>query len=316
MSDASVNQSAKPLVTVIIPTFNRASIVGRAIRSVLGQTYPDWELLVVDDASTDGTEREVRSYSDKRIKYIRHQNNRRVSAARNTGIRCARGEYVSFLDDDDEWLPEKLEREVEVLQNSDPDVGLVYSGKTVYDELGRVLQVRMPTLSGWVYDAMLDRHFIGSPSRVTVRKQVLDRVAGFDESFVNCQDYDLWLRVAKVSKIAVVPHCLVKRYLLSDQMSGSLRRIGEGWEHILVKFRGDMRPRTLSRHISRVAILLFNYEPRRARARAWEGLRIRPLQPELWAALALSALGVDSYRWVFGMMVRRLDRFYLGRARI
>ncbi len=316
MNEASVDQAAKPLVTVIIPTFNRASIVGRAIRSVLGQTYPNWELFVVDDASTDGTEREVRSYSDKRITYIRHRQNWRVSAARNTGIRCAQGEYVSFLDDDDEWLPEKLAKEVEVLRSSDPEVGLVYTGKTVYDEHGRVLQVRMPTLSGWVYDAMLDRHFIGSPSRVTVKKQVLDRVAGFDETFVNCQDYDLWLRVAKVSKIAVVPWFLVKRYLLSDQMSGSLRNVCEGWEHILMKFRADMKPRTLAKHVSRVAILLLNYEPRRARALAWEGFRLRPLQPALLAALALSILGTNAYRWGFVRMVRRFDRFYLGRAEI
>jgi glycosyltransferase involved in cell wall biosynthesis len=270
----------------------------------------------VDDASTDGTEREVRSYSDKRIKYIRHHQNRRVSAARNTGIRLAQGEYVSFLDDDDEWLPEKLAKEVEVFRNSDPEVGLVYTGKTVYDEHGQVLQVRMPTLSGWVYDAMLDRHFIGSPSRVTVKKQVLDRVAGFDETFVNCQDYDLWLRVAKVTKIAVVPCCLVKRYLLSDQMSGSLRNICEGWEHILMKFRTDMKPRTLAKHISRVAILLLNYDPRRARALAWEAFRLQPLQPALLGALSLSMLGVDPYRWVFGTMVRVFDKFYLGRAKI
>jgi glycosyltransferase involved in cell wall biosynthesis len=314
MNEAPVEQPAKPLVTVIIPTFNRASIVGRAIRSVLGQTYPNWELFVVDDASTDGTEREVRNYSDKRITYIRLHQNRRVSAARNTGIRSAQGEYVSFLDDDDEWLPEKLAKEVEVLRNSDPEVGLVYTGKTVYDEHGRVLQVRMPTLSGWVYDAMLDRHFIGSPSRVMVKKQVLDRVAGFDETFVNCQDYDLWLRVAKVSKIAVVPCFLVKRYLLSDQMSGSLRNICEGWEHILMKFRADMKPRTLAKHISRVAILLLNYDPRRARALAWEGFRLRPFQPALLAALALSILGTNSYRWVFVRIVRRFDRSYLGRA--
>ena len=309
-------RAAKPVVTVIIPTFNRALIVGRAIRSVLGQTFQDWELLVVDDASTDNTEQVVKNFPDRRIRYIRHDQNRRVSAARNTGIRSAQGEYVSFLDDDDEWLPEKLVKEVEVFRNSAQEVGLVYTGKTLFDEDGRVLQVRMPTLSGWVYDAMLDRHFIGSPSRVTVRKQVLDWVAGFDETFVNCQDYDLWLRVAKVSKIACVPCCLVKRYLLSNQMSGSLRNICEGWEHILMKFHADMKPRTLTKHISRVAIMLLNYEPRRARALAWQGLRLRPFQPALLAALALSALGVERYRWVFGKMVRRFDRFYLGRARI
>ena len=316
MNEHSAPQSARPAVTVIIPTFNRASIVGRAIRSVLAQTYRDWELIVVDDASTDGTEEVVKRFQDQRIKYILHDQNRRVSAARNTGIRGAQGEYVSFLDDDDEWLPEKLQKELEVFHNSDPEVGLVYAGKTVFDEHGNVLQVRMPLESGWVYDAMLDRHFIGSPSRVTVRKQVLESVGGFDETFVNCQDYDLWLRVARVSKIACVPYFLVKRYLLSDQMSGNLRKICEGWERILTKFRKDMKPRTLAKHVSRVAILLFNYEPRRARALAWEGLRIRPFQPALLAAMAISTLGTNSYRRVFGRMARLFDRFYLGRARI
>jgi len=316
MKDHPTLGPARPAVTVIIPTFNRAAIVGRAIQSVRSQTYRDWELIVVDDASTDGTEGVVKSFEDERIKYLRQERNRRVSAARNAGIRCAQGEYVSFLDDDDEWLPEKLQKELEVFRSSEPEVGLVYTGKTVFDEHGRVLQIRMPTLSGWVYDAMLDRHFIGSPSRVTVKKQVLDRVAGFDEAFVNCQDYDLWLRVAKISKIASVPHLLVKRYLQTEKMSGSLRDICEGWERILTKFRQDMKPPTLVKHTARVAILLLNYEPRRARALAWEGLRIRPLQPALLGAVAISTLGTNFYRRVFGTMVRLFDRFYLGRARI
>jgi len=316
MNEHLASGPARPAVTVVIPTFNRAAIVVRAIRSVLGQTCQDWELIVVDDGSTDGTEQAVRSFSDNRIKYIRHDRNRRVSAARNTGIRCAQGEYVAFLDSDDEWLPETLQKELEVFRNSDPAVGLVYTGKIILDERGNVLKVRMPTKSGWVYDAMLDRHFVGSPSRVTIKKQVLDRVAGFDETFVNCQDFDLWLRVAKVSKIACVPYCLVKRYLLSDQMSASLRNICEGWERILTKYRSEMKSRTLARHVSRVAILLFNYDPRRARALAWEELRLRPLRTSLVAALALSTLGMGCYRWVFRKMAKLCDKLYLGRAEI
>jgi glycosyltransferase involved in cell wall biosynthesis len=316
MNEPLASEPARPAVTVVIPTFNRASVVGRAIQSVLAQTCQDWELIVVDDGSTDGTEQVVRSFSDARIRYIRHEQNRRVSAARNMGIRCAQGEYVAFLDDDDEWMPEKLAKELEVFRNSDPDVGLVYTGKIIFDERGKVLDVRMEKISGWVYEAMLDRHFVGSPSRVTVKKQVLDRVAGFDETFVNCQDFDLWLRVAKISKIACVPYFLVKRHMPSDQMSASLRNICEGWERILTKYRSDMKPRTLVRHVSRVAILLFNYEPRRARALAWEGLRLRPLQPALLGAMALSILGTGCYRWVFRRMAKLGDRLYLGRAKI
>jgi GT2 family glycosyltransferase len=223
---------------------------------------------------------------------------------------------VAFLDSDDEWLPEKLQKELEAFRNSDPAVGLVYTGKMIFDERGRVLKLRMPTKSGWVYDALLDWDFIGSPSRVTVKKEVLDRVAGFDETFLNCQDYDLWLRVAKVSKVACVPYCLVRRYLVSDRMTASLRNICAAWERILRKYRNEMKPRTLAGHLSRVALLLFNYDPPRARALALEGLRLRPLQPMLVAALAASLLGRNSYRWLFRNVAKWRSRLYLGRARI
>ncbi len=302
MNEHFASGPTKPAVTVIIPTFNRASVVVRAIRSVLGQTCQDWELIVVDDCSTDGTEQSVSGFSDHRISYIRHDRNRRAGAARNTGIRHAQGEYVAFLDSDDEWLPEKLQYELEVLRNSDPEVGLVYTGKMILDESGSVLAVRMPTKSGWVYDALLDWDFIGSCSRVTVRREVLDRVGGFDETFVNCQDYDLWLRVARASKIACVPYCLVKRYLVSDRMTASLRNICEAWERVLNKYRGEMKPRTLARHYSRIAILLFNYDPSRARARAYEALRLRrpsPCSSLLWRLLFSGGIAIAgcSGRW-------------------
>jgi glycosyltransferase involved in cell wall biosynthesis len=316
MNEHLVSGPARPAVTAIIPTFNRASIIGRAIRSVLAQTCQDWELIVVDDCSTDGTEQAVRSFSDQRIKYVRHDRNRRPAAARNTGIRCARGEFVAFLDDDDEWLPEKLERELEVFRKSDPEVGLVYSGKIILDERGKVLGVRVPTKSGWVHDALLDLDFIGSPSGVMVKRQVLNQVAGFDETFLNCEDYELWLRVSKVAKIACVPCCLVKRHFTYEWKTASLRKICASWERILAKYRGEMKPRTVALHLSRIAPMLFNYEPRRARALAWEGLRLQPLQRTLLGALVLSTLGLGFYRWVYRKMTTWRDRFYLGRVRI
>src|SRR5438132_12765470 len=107
-----------PTVSVIIATHNRARLLRRAIHSVLAQTFEDWELLVVDDGSTDNTETIAVSLQDLRICYLRHEVNRGLSAARNTGIRISRGEYVAFLDDDDEWLPKKLERELEVFRSS------------------------------------------------------------------------------------------------------------------------------------------------------------------------------------------------------
>lgn len=115
-------------VSVIIPTYNRAHLLGRAIQSVLAQTYEDFEIIVVDDASTDVTEQVVKSFADDRINYIRHQKNKGGSSARNTGIKAAKGEFIAFLDSDDEWVPKKLEKEINRLQTLSNEVGVFYGG--------------------------------------------------------------------------------------------------------------------------------------------------------------------------------------------
>jgi glycosyltransferase involved in cell wall biosynthesis len=103
------------LVSVVLPTFNRGYCLERAIRSVLGQTYPDWELIVVDDGSTDDTQAVLESFKDPRIRVFRHSVNRGVAAARNTGLAAARGEFIAFLDSDDEWRPDKLTKQLDVM---------------------------------------------------------------------------------------------------------------------------------------------------------------------------------------------------------
>src|SRR4030043_1337098 len=105
---------AAPTVSVIIPTYNRAHLVGRSIRSVLNQTYQDLEVIVVDDGSKDNTAEIVRGITDPRIVFLKHEKNRGVSAARNTGLKAARGKYIAFQDSDDEWLPQKLEKQLEL----------------------------------------------------------------------------------------------------------------------------------------------------------------------------------------------------------
>src|ERR1017187_7936626 len=116
-----MSEPVNPTVSVVIPTYNRARILPRAVKSVVSQTLEDWELLVVDDGSADDTEQVVAAFGDSRIHYIRHERNRGQSAAQNTGIRASRGTYVAFLDSDDEWLPEKLAKVVDCFQASAPD---------------------------------------------------------------------------------------------------------------------------------------------------------------------------------------------------
>src|SRR5690348_1065740 len=120
------NSEQHPVVSVILPTYNRASLISRAIRSVLNQTFTDWELLIVDDGSTDATEQLIRSRSaDSRIRYMKLPQNVGMCNARNHGIALARGEFIAFLDSDDEWLPTKLEKQLAVFRRDGPQTGLV-----------------------------------------------------------------------------------------------------------------------------------------------------------------------------------------------
>ncbi len=117
-----------PKVSVVVLTHNRRRLLRRAISSILNQTFQDFEIVLVDDASTDNTPEVVRSFGDARIKYIRHEVNKGEAGSRNTGVTSSSGDYIAFLDDDDEWLPEKLEQQVRLLDSSPSQVGAVYTG--------------------------------------------------------------------------------------------------------------------------------------------------------------------------------------------
>jgi Glycosyltransferases involved in cell wall biogenesis len=121
------NRNDPPAVSVIIPTYNRAHTISQSIISILNQTYNNFELIIVDDGSTDNTEEVVKNFNDKRIKYIAHKENRGAASALNTGISFSSGSFVTFNGSDDEWLPEKLEEEMKGFKTSDSKVGVVYS---------------------------------------------------------------------------------------------------------------------------------------------------------------------------------------------
>ncbi len=197
---------ADPIVSVVIPTYNRATLIGRAIHSVLVQTIDDWELIVVDDASTDNTEEVVSSFEDFRIRYYSHQLNRGGSAARNTGIQKARGKYVAFLDSDDEWLPTKLERQLRLLETEESGVGLVYTGMIHVYQSGERTKIS-PRHRGDLTGDLLLRNVVGSSSAVLARKTVLESTGGFDTDLPSRQDLDMWLRISIHYDIEYVESC-------------------------------------------------------------------------------------------------------------
>jgi len=185
-----------PKVSVIIPTYNRASYLYSAIKSVLNQTFEDFEIIVVDDASTDNTKQTIDKFDDRRIYYIRHKENKGGSAARNTGIKRSKGKFIAFLDDDDMWMPSKLEKQLDLI-NKSLEIGVVYSGVWIINGSGKIRGSKPPFLRGNIFPDMLKKNYVGSCSTVLIRKECLSGIGLFDEDLSAGQDFDLWIRLAK-----------------------------------------------------------------------------------------------------------------------
>lgn len=200
----------RPAVSVVVPAFNRSTLLRRAIDSVLAQTFGDFELIVVDDASTDDTEASVRAYRDPRVRYLRQPQNAGVSAARNRGIRESRGDYVAFLDCDDEWLPGKLAAQVARLQASPPEVGLIYTGVESVAADG-TRRVKCSRARGDVYREMLAQNVVhGGGSNVLLRRDAVAAAGFFDEALPAIEDYEYWVRVTRFFRVDVVEEPLIR----------------------------------------------------------------------------------------------------------
>jgi glycosyltransferase involved in cell wall biosynthesis len=190
--------TTQPKVSVITTTYNRAHYVREAIDSALAQTYPNVEIIVVDDGSTDETQAVLKGYGDK-ISHF-YQNNQGLSAARNLGIKNSSGEYLAFLDDDDIWLPEKLELQVAYME-AHPEVGMVHADMFVLSERSgdsrpRKREFSRPIPSGYVLPELIQRNFI-LVCTALVRRSCLDTAGLFDPELRAAEDYNLWLRIAR-----------------------------------------------------------------------------------------------------------------------
>ena len=205
------------MVSVVLPTYNRCWIVQKAIESVLQQDVPHVELIVVDDGSTDETPELLNTYGD-RLHCIR-QENQGVSAARNAGIQSAGGELIALLDSDDEWLPGKLRFQVDYFRMHPG--ALICQTEEIWIRNGRRVNPgkRHRKQGGMIFERSLDLCLV-SPSAVMMRRSLLDEVGLFDETLPACEDYDLWLRIARTHPIHLIDQPLIiKRGGHADQLS-------------------------------------------------------------------------------------------------
>jgi glycosyltransferase involved in cell wall biosynthesis len=206
-SKLQVRQPENPLISVVLPTFNRCRLLGRALDSVLAQTYRNLELIVVDDGSTDDTALLLSAYARDRLRVIR-QPNRGVSAARNAGMRQASGQWIALLDSDDYWLPQKLERQLDFFKNNPTQVICQTEEIWIRNGVRVNPKKRHQKFSGWIFEKCLPLCLI-SPSAVMLRASLLEQVGFFDENLPACEDYDLWLRVTSRYPVGLIKEPLI-----------------------------------------------------------------------------------------------------------
>ena len=241
-----------PFFTVIIPTFNRYDLACRAIRSVLSQTFQDYELIVVDDRSTNYPPDAFSELADARLSVIPNQRSKGACGARNTGIDLAKGQWVSFLDDDDEWLPEKLEKQREFIESPafPGEVVLIYSGAIVYDGKRSHRQIKKPiNRFPDVKRNLLYQNYVGGMSAVAVRVDAIQAVAGFDEQLPSVQDLDLFVRLSEQGIFTQLPQWLTIQHIAhGERITTSADKKLLATDHIRRKYIKDIGSSFLLRY--------------------------------------------------------------------
>lgn len=228
-------------ISVIIPTHNRCDLLKNAIDSVLNQTYKDFELIIIDDASTDDTEKYINSINSDKISYIKNRISVGGSQARNIGMENANGEYIAFLDDDDEWIYNKLEKQIALFEK-DKELGLIYTGVKLKYEDHNITYNTIPSLRGYVFNKILIKNYIGVTPSVMIKKEVINKAGNFDKSLPARQDYDFWIRICKYYKIDYVKEPLVISYVRSsiNRISSDVISYEKAIEIINKKYEKDI----------------------------------------------------------------------------
>jgi glycosyltransferase involved in cell wall biosynthesis len=230
----------KTLVSVIIPTHNRLQLLQRAVQSVLTQTFQDFEIIIVDDASSDRTPDYLQGLasSDERIRFIRNDKSCGGSQSRNAGIALSGGEWLAFLDDDDLWLPEKLALQLDALNQAPGSVAVTSHFRVNYP-LGIKKVIATPHLIS--LEKLLRSNSLGGASVCMCRADLLKSLGGFDSKLRSAQDWDVWVRLREVGEIISVPKVLVEYFIhFSYRISNDMRGKESGARRFYFKYRGLM----------------------------------------------------------------------------
>lgn len=275
--------TSRPRVSVIMPVYNGAALVGRALRTVFNQTFADFEVIVVDDCSTDDLDKALAPFADPRLQCLRHDTNKGASAARNTAIQQAQGKYIAFIDYDDEWLPTKLEVQLERIAARSSDRPVSITGYyLVRDRLGRREARPLPDEADW-YMRLLAGCNVSPGSCMLVHRAVFDDIGLFDEKMRRLEDWDWLLRYTATKPIANVPEPLA--IIHTGITWPSAEAVAQALEQIRV--RHEKRAAGHSAAAQRLLLATMRYEYAaafyhhgRPLAAAWSVLRGLMIYPE------------------------------------
>ncbi|ELZ08698.1 Glycosyl transferase [Natrinema thermotolerans DSM 11552] len=226
-------------VSVVIPTYNRSEFIKGAVETALNQTYDNLEVIVVNDGSTDSTRSELSVYEKRSdVNILHNECNRGISYSRNRGAKFAEGKYICILDDDDRWNSEKVEKQVDLMEQLGTEYAVVYTGGVVVDN-GTIVQQFNPKRRGDIYPEVLSRWKLNPHSGHMIRKACFEDVGGFDPDLVSGVDWDLSIRLAKKYKFEYIDEPLVKRIVHGDNISDTQRHANMRGD-ILEKYRGEI----------------------------------------------------------------------------
>lgn len=315
-----------PLVTAIVTTYNRPQMVQRAIRSVLAQTYKPLEIILAEEGSDSSVEALLKDEGLSHIRYFSHDENKGLAAARNIGLREARGKYVAYLDDDDEWLPEKLEKQVRLAETRMKSCAVVYCGALVVSSAMELLGKNRPRLRGDIRTEIKEKGLSTIPSSCLFRREALVKVGGFDEDLISHIDHDIWLQLAREEYAAdCIDECLVRAYehqrpRMTTNIQSRLRATEvffKKWQPEFENWFGKEEGRIISLHYFARIMAGLGFKCVEG-GKSWQGAKCffsaichHPTQLGYYAGMVAAVVGVRAY----SLLIRLRKYLKLRKAR-
>jgi glycosyltransferase involved in cell wall biosynthesis len=287
-----------PLISVILPTYNRANLISRSIKSVLNQTFDDFELIIVDDGSSDNTEYVASTFIDNRIKFFKLAKNQGQNPALNFGVSKTSGKYIAFIDSDDEWLPDFLYKSVNLFKD-DESLGAVYASAYGQDLDGKLYSGYNFSLKGNIYKEVLEQGYLSYMITIVVKKEIIDllKPLPFDPEFTYAQDDDFCFQVSKIAKVGLIEEPLAIIHSDSgDQLSKNSLARAYGREKLFKKYRNEISNicgrKILFDYFSKLGYLFYLANDKiKARYYFIEAIKIYPLSKALIYTILLTKFG-------------------------